>query len=98
MPYKSLSSGINIILLLNHSKFHLQKPKLAVIEWFITGFTFDKTLERRFYDAYLGLTDYGACCVMVPYLDFVNNATRDRDPADKSGEDFHSIPYGARYL
>ena len=34
---------------------------------------------------------------MVPYLDFVNNLTIDVDPAEYTGEDFHSIPYGARF-
>ena len=64
----------------------------------ISGYSYYTTLERKFYDAFLGLTDYGACCVMVPYLDFVNNATKEQDSATRSGEDFHSIPYGARYL
>jgi hypothetical protein len=34
---------------------------------------------------------------MVPYLDFVNNATIDVPPEDYTGNDFHSIPYGAKF-
>ena len=34
---------------------------------------------------------------MVPYLDFVNNATIEMDPSEYTGDDFHSIPYGARF-
>ena len=62
----------------------------------LLGYSYYSTFERRFYDAYLGITDYGSCCVMVPYLDFVNNATIDLDPAEYTGVHFHSIPYGAR--
>ncbi len=31
------------------------------------------------------------------FQDFVNNATINVDPADYTGDDFHNIPYGARF-
>lgn len=34
---------------------------------------------------------------MVPYLDFVNNDTIEVPPEDYTGENFHSIPYGAKF-
>ena len=42
------------------------------------------------------MTDYGACCVIVPYLDLVNPATVSLDPALYSGDLFHNIPKGAK--
>ena len=38
------------------------------------------------------MTDYGACCVIVPYLDLVNTDTINLDPALYSGDLFHKIP------
>jgi hypothetical protein len=51
---------------------------------------------RKFFDAYSVLTDYGACCLIVPYLDFVNPRTKNIDPDEYSAEDFLSIPRGAK--
>ena len=42
------------------------------------------------------MTDYGACCVIVPYLDLVNTDTINLDPALYSGDLFHKIPKGAK--
>ena len=42
------------------------------------------------------ITDYGACCVIVPYLDLINETTISLDPNLYTGEMFHSIPPGAK--
>ena len=42
------------------------------------------------------ITDYGACCVIVPYLDLINEATINLDPLNYTGEMFHEIPKGAK--
>ena len=54
------------------------------------------TFSRKFFKSYKGLTDYGACCIISPYLHFVNPETRDID-ADKIDYNLlHSIPGGAK--
>ena len=50
----------------------------------------------KFYAAYQTATDYGACCLITPYLDFVNNKTKDLPPSSYTGMDYHNIPKGAR--
>ena len=50
----------------------------------------------KFYDAYQTATDYGACCLITPFLDFVYNKTKDKPPSTYSGMDYHHIPKGAR--
>jgi hypothetical protein len=60
-----------------------------LLEWSQSGF-------RKFFDAYSVVTDYGACCLIVPYLDFVNPKTKDLNPKQYSSEDFHSIPKGVK--
>jgi hypothetical protein len=42
------------------------------------------------------ITDYGACCVIVPYLDLINETTIDLDPELYTGDMFHNIPKGAK--
>ena len=52
--------------------------------------------ELNFYNAMVSVTDYGSCCTMFPYLDFVNNETIPIDPMEYTWDHFHSIPYGAK--
>ena len=52
--------------------------------------------DLKFYNAYQTITDYGSCCTMFPYLDFVNNETIPIDPSQYSSKHYHSIPYGAK--
>jgi len=43
------------------------------------------------------LTDYGACCLIVPYLNLINPETRNIDPTnDLDGTSYHNIPRGAK--
>ena len=44
----------------------------------------------------MSLNDYGACCLITPYLDFVNNKTRNISPSLYTGQDFKDIPKGAK--
>jgi hypothetical protein len=46
------------------------------------------------YEARQTVTDYGACCMITPYLDFENTETKDKLPSTYTGEDYHSIPEG----
>ena len=50
--------------------------------------------SRDFYDAFKTATDYGACCLITPYLDFQNPKTKDISPENYTGADYHSIPKG----
>ena len=51
---------------------------------------------QKFYSSYQSITDYGACCVIVPYLDLINETTINLDPAKYTGQMFHDIPTGAK--
>jgi hypothetical protein len=43
------------------------------------------------------MTDYGACCLIVPYLNLINPDTRNLDPATEiNGSLYHTIPDGAK--
>ena len=44
--------------------------------------------------AYKGVTDYGSCCLIVPYLYLVNPETRKVDPLQLDYNLFHEIPKG----
>ncbi len=51
----------------------------------------------KFYPAYQELTDYGACCLIVPYLNLINPETRNIDPTfGLNSSWYHNIPRGAR--
>ena len=52
------------------------------------------TYNQTFYNAFKSSTDYGACCLITPFMDFQNPSTKDKDPANYTGEDFISIPKG----
>jgi hypothetical protein len=36
--------------------------------------------SHKFYAAYSKETDYGTCCFIIPYLDFINEETKNLDP------------------
>ena len=43
------------------------------------------------------MTDYGACCLIVPYLNLINPETRNLDPSNEiSNSLYHGIPSGAK--
>ena len=50
------------------------------------------TSERTFYAAYAEVTDYGACCEILPYLNFVNTKTANLPTDEYTREDWHSHP------
>ena len=52
------------------------------------------TYSRKFYKAYPGQTDYGACCLIVPYLNLINETTRALDPENFDNNWYHNIPPG----
>ena len=49
-----------------------------------------------FYPAFKTFTDYGACCLITPYLDFEINKTNKltEEGYSYTGSDYHSIPKG----
>ena len=49
----------------------------------------------NFLPAFKSATDYGACCLITPYLDFESNKTREKSADLYTGEDYHSIPKGS---
>jgi hypothetical protein len=54
-------------------------------------------ISHKFYPAFQGITDYGACCLIVPYLNLINPETMNLDPTDGINNSFyHNIPKGAK--
>jgi hypothetical protein len=51
---------------------------------------------KIFFKAYKVVTDFGACCEIVPYLNFVNPQTIKLDPQLISAEHLHAIPRGSQ--
>ena len=52
--------------------------------------------DHAYYDAYLTATDYGVCCLLIPWLDFENPKTRDIPPANYTADDYHGMKRGAK--
>ena len=50
---------------------------------------------KTFYSAWKSLTDGGSCCLISPYLNFVNPNTQSKDPNTYTGEEWHSLPKGS---
>jgi hypothetical protein len=50
----------------------------------------------EFYNGLLGLTDYGACCLIDPYLNFINPVSKDLSPFNITGDHWHSVPRGVQ--
>ena len=49
---------------------------------------------HNFYHAFKTATDYGSCCLITPYLDFMLNTTEDRKKGSYTGAEYHAIPKG----
>ena len=47
---------------------------------------------KHFYPAFKSSSDYGACCLLTPYLDFEHEETRDLNPDDWPNDAYHRIP------
>ena len=54
----------------------------------------NENYSKTFFDSYKISTDYGACCIITPYLDFEIAATRAYSGQDYTGEQYWSIPRG----
>jgi hypothetical protein len=52
--------------------------------------------EKNFFEALKIATDGGPCCFISPYLNFVNEKTKNKDPYSFTGEDYHSQPKGSK--
>ncbi len=44
----------------------------------------------------MSTTDYGTCCLIVPYLDFENPKTVNVPPSQYTGLDYRTVPRGAK--
>jgi hypothetical protein len=51
---------------------------------------------RTFYNAWKSLIDYGSCCLISPFANFVNNETKNISPSEYSSAHWHSQPKGAK--
>ncbi len=51
---------------------------------------------KTFYDAKFEVTDFGACCAILPYLNFVNPETAKLSPDEYTGEQWHYQKKGAQ--
>jgi|FrelakmetLWP11LW_1041352.scaffolds.fasta_scaffold126044_1 hypothetical protein len=70
-----------------HVQFHLI-PHL-------TAHPSSKT-TKMFFKAYQPVTDFGSCCDIVPYLNFVNPQTSKLDLQLVDLEEWHHIPRGSQ--
>ena len=53
--------------------------------------------HKTFFPAFKSTTDYGACCLITPYLDFElpdSKKTLTDEGYSYTGSDFHSVPKG----
>ena len=60
----------------------------------ILGARWKSNFNTTFYDAFKTSTDYGACCLITPYLDLENPKTRHISARNYKGKHYHSIPKG----
>ena len=74
---------------LRHSDYCWLKLLSLLSEW-------SSEYNKTFFSALQTSTDYGACCLIAPYLDFVNPETVYLDPSNYTAEHFHSIPLGTK--
>ena len=49
-----------------------------------------------FFNGLKSITDGGPCCLISPYINFVNPKTRDRDPQTLTGEEWHLQAKGSK--
>jgi len=50
---------------------------------------------RKFFNSWKVITDYGACCVVSPYINFINEETKGIDPDNYEGKHYQYISKGA---
>ena len=66
---------------------HNCKDMILKVEW-----KSNPNFTKHFYPAYKSSSDYGACCLLTPYLDFEHEETRDLNPDDWPNDAYHRIP------
>jgi len=49
-----------------------------------------------FYDSFKSMTDYGSCCLIVPYLNLINPKTKNLNPSEYDNSFYHQIPRGSK--
>ena len=52
----------------------------------------NSNFTEQFYPAFKSSSDYGACCLLTPYLDFEYNETRNLNPNNWPDDAYHRIP------
>ena len=52
----------------------------------------NSSYTKNFYQAFKSSSDYGACCLITPYLDFEYAETRDKNPNKWPDDAYHKIP------
>ena len=80
-----------VIVRSNFNELYLQNCSdlILYVDW-------KREYGHTFYDAYLTATDYGVCCLIIPWLDFENPSTKDKPPSEFTGEDYHNIKRGVK--
>ena len=53
-------------------------------------------IYHKFFNAYAQNTDFGPCCLIVPYLNLINPETRHVDAVKLDSKFYHEIPRGVR--
>jgi hypothetical protein len=51
---------------------------------------------RTFYNAWKSVTDYGPCCLISPFANFVNNETKNIFPSEYTSAHWHLQPKGSK--
>ena len=57
---------------------------------------FGEMSVKMFYEPYPTVTDYGKCCMVIPYLDFENPDTVNKTYREYTAEDYLTVPRGVR--
>ncbi len=58
--------------------------------------TWKTTMQQEFFAAYKAMTDYGACQIIFPHLDFEDDDTKNLINRQYTGQQLHDINYGIR--
>ena len=72
-----------------YEQFLKPKCKFFNIDW-------SSTVSQKFFNAYKGNTDFGTCCLIVPYLNLKNPETRYVNSMDFDNSWYHEVPKGVR--
>ena len=94
--FKILDTTSNYSAVLDGFILHAATSQVKNTPLIFTNLEWASNVSHKFYNAYLTVTDYGACCLIAPYLDFVNPETVYLDPSNYTAEHFHSIPLGTK--